>query len=196
MKGRIIKSFNELSEILKAQNRSFLLLYKKGSPQSEIAYSNYLEAGTEASDIGLYTADVNTVRDIHPVYSIASVPVILEFQGERLKNNYKGAHDTGYYSNLFQNAVYTAKAEKSGKPKKNVTVYTTPTCSWCTTLKSYLRKNHILYSEIDVSRDESAARDMAKLSGQHGVPQISVNGTMVVGFDKSRLNRLLEINGE
>ena len=113
---------------------------------------------------------------------------------EVLKNIYKGAHDPGYYKNLFENAVYVARAEKAGKPVKHVTVYTTPTCSWCNTLKSYLRKHQVRFTEIDVSSNETAAREMVNKSGQQGVPQTSVNGSMVIGFDKTKLNRLLEIS--
>jgi glutaredoxin-like YruB-family protein len=188
-----IHSLKELTGNIRDQKRSFLLLCKKGAPQSDTALENFRRAAETVSDIGLFTADVSAVRDIHPEYSVTSVPVVLEFQEERMKNIYKGAHDPGYYKSLFENAVYVARAEKAGKPVKNVTVYTTPTCSWCTTLKSYLRKNRIRFSEIDVSRDENAAREMASRSGQQGVPQTSVNGTMVVGFDRARLDRLLEI---
>lgn len=73
-------------------------------------------------------------------------------------------------------------------------VYTTPTCSWCNTLKSYLRKNQVRFSEIDVSKNDDSAREMVNKSGQQGVPQTSVNGSMVIGFDKTKLNRLLEIS--
>jgi glutaredoxin-like YruB-family protein len=88
-----------------------------------------------------------------------------------------------------------AKAEKEGRKVKQVTVYTTPTCSWCTTLKSYLSKSHIRYTEIDVSKDEEAAREMVSRSGQQGVPQILIGGEMIVGFDKARINRLLDVKG-
>ncbi|GAI03585.1 unnamed protein product [marine sediment metagenome] len=93
-----------------------------------------------------------------------------------MKNAYKGAHDPGYYKSLFENAVYVARAEKAGKTVKQVTVYTTPTCSWCGTIKSYLNKNKIRYSEIDVSKNESAAQEMVRRSGQQGVPQTLISG--------------------
>jgi glutaredoxin-like YruB-family protein len=138
---------------------------------------------------------VNTVRDIHPEYSISTAPVLLEFTGEEFKNTYKGAHDASYYRGLIDNAVYVAKAEKEGRKVKQVTVYTTPTCSWCTTLKSYLNKNQVRYTEVDVSKNETAAREMVSRSGQQGVPQTLIGGEMIVGFDKARINRLLEIQG-
>jgi len=188
-----VNSFQELQQKIGKEKRSFLLIYKQGSEQSDRASKNLAEAAGEVSDIGIFTADVNRVKDIHKVYSITSAPSLLEFKGKDMKNFYKGAHDPGYYKSLFENAVYVARAEKAGKTVKQVTVYTTPTCSWCGTLKSYLSKNKIRYSEIDVSKDDSAAQEMVRKSGQQGVPQTLIGGEMVVGFDKAKINRLLEI---
>jgi len=195
MKTTEVNSFQELQQKIGKEKRSFLLIYKQGSEQSDKANRNLAEAAGEVSDIGIFTADVNRVRDIHQAYSITSAPSLLEFKGKDMKNAYKGAHDPGYYKNLFENAVYIARAEKAGKAVKQVTVYSTPTCSWCGTLKSYLNKNKIRYSEIDVSKDDSAAQEMVKRSGQQGVPQTLIGGEMVVGFDKTKINRLLEIEG-
>ncbi|HCX73761.1 MAG TPA: NrdH-redoxin [Candidatus Cloacimonas sp.] len=76
---------------------------------------------------------------------------------------------------------------------KRVIVFSTPTCSWCRKLKTYLRENKISYKDIDVSRDSKAARDMVKKSGQQGVPQMWINNRPIVGFDKQKIDRELEI---
>jgi len=75
-----------------------------------------------------------------------------------------------------------------------VLVFTTPTCSWCRTVKQYLKSHHIHFKEIDVSRDPQAARDIQRRTGQQGVPVVLVNNRPVVGFNKSELNRLLDIH--
>ena len=190
-----VNSLEELKSNIGKEKRSFLLIYKKGSEQSEKAFHNLEQAASEARDIGIFTADVTEVRDIHPAYSISSAPALLEFSGNEFRNTYKGAHDSGYYKGLIDNAVYVAKAEKEGRKIKQVTVYSTPTCSWCTTLKSYLNKSGVPYSEIDVSKNEDAAQEMVRRSGQQGVPQTLIGGEMVIGFDKAKINRLLEIQG-
>jgi len=195
MNTTVIHSLSEFQEKNRRNNRFFLLIYKAGSEQSDIAHANIAEAASGLTDIEIYTADVNQVRDIHPEYSISSVPALLEFENRSFKNVIKGAHSPGFYQGLFENAVFIAKAEKEGKPVRRVTVYSTPTCSWCTTLKSYLRKNGIRYTDIDVSRNEEAAQEMVNRSGQQGVPQTLIDGEMVIGFDKSKINRLLEIEG-
>ncbi len=73
----------------------------------------------------------------------------------------------------------------------NVTVYSTPTCPWCTRAKSYLNQSGVPYTEKDVSVDVAAAREMVKISGQMGVPVLSIDGSVVVGFDKKRIDELL-----
>jgi len=74
-----------------------------------------------------------------------------------------------------------------------VIVFSTPTCSYCTTAKRYLREQHIKFTDIDVSRNTSAARDMQRRTGQTGVPVILINNRPIVGFDKPKINRMLGI---
>ncbi len=72
-----------------------------------------------------------------------------------------------------------------------VTVYSTPTCSWCHAVKDHLTSHQISFSEVDVSVDVEKAREMVARSGQYGVPVIDIDGEIVVGFDRARINALL-----
>lgn len=72
-------------------------------------------------------------------------------------------------------------------------VYSTPTCVYCKTLKSYLSQNKIEFEEIDVSKDEKELQDMIKKSGQMGVPVVDIDGEVIVGFDKEKIDKLLKI---
>jgi glutaredoxin-like YruB-family protein len=86
------------------------------------------------------------------------------------------------------------KTRKEKKQKKNrVIVFSTPTCSYCNMAKQYFRRNKIRFKDVDVSRDEAAARDLVRRTGQMGVPVIDINGKLIVGFDKPQINRLLDI---
>lgn len=190
---REVTSHKELIEILKNKKRGFLLLYKKGSEQSECSKKQILEAIQKVKETDIVSADVTTTRDIHEKYSITSVPAILEFESGNFVNVVKGCHDAGFYKSLFENALYAAKISESDRPQKRVIVYSTPTCSWCTTLKTHLKKHGIRYSDIDVSRDQQAASEMQRKSGQMGVPQTDIEGQIIVGFDKTRINNLLGI---
>ncbi len=73
----------------------------------------------------------------------------------------------------------------------SVIVFTTPTCSWCKKVKTYLKEKQIRYKEVDVSKDERAMKDMVRKSGQMGVPQLWINNRPVVGFDKAKIDRLI-----
>lgn len=64
-----------------------------------------------------------------------------------------------------------------------VTIYTTPTCSYCNMAKNYLKKRKVKFKEIDVSKDEKARNEMIKKSGRMGVPQIIIDDKVIVGFD-------------
>ena len=77
---------------------------------------------------------------------------------------------------------------------KKVVVFSTPTCSWCRKLKSYLKENKIRFTDVDVSRDAKAAQDMVWKTRQQGVPQMWINNVPVVGFDKQKIDKLLEIH--
>jgi glutaredoxin-like YruB-family protein len=173
--------------------RSLLLLYKSGSEQCNCAVRNIEEAMGKASGISLFSADVATVRDIHPVYGIETVPALLIFTGGRLSNVIKGCQGVSYYKALAENTLFRINNGSGQKALKRVTVYSTPACSWCNTLKTWLSKNSIAYTDIDVSRDQAAAEALVRRSGQQGVPQTDINGQIVVGFNQTELRRLLEI---
>lgn len=74
-----------------------------------------------------------------------------------------------------------------------VKLFTTPACSYCFTLKQFLKKHSIEFEEIDVSQDKKALEEMIKKSDQMGVPVIEIDGNIVVGFDKEKITELLNI---
>lgn len=193
MKVKNIHSHKELLGELVDTKNSYLLLYKKDSNQSTCAKENLEKVELDSEDIHVYSADVSEVRDIHGNYGIKSVPTLIEFEGSKFKNVLKGCQDAEFYKSYFENIIYELKADADDTPRKNVTVYTTPTCPWCTTVKNFLRKNGVRYTEVDVASDQSAAQSMVSKSGQQGVPQTEINGEMVIGFDQTKLNRLLEL---
>jgi glutaredoxin-like YruB-family protein len=188
-----ITSHKEMLDLLSEGRKNYVLLYKKGSESSDCSYSGVKKASQEISDINVLAADVNKVRDIHTNYGVTSAPTLLVFSGNDFVKTVKGCNDDGYYKSLFESALFTAKSAEGEVSQKRVTVYSTPTCTWCTTLKRHLDSNGIRYSEIDVSRDQKAAEDMVRRSGQQGVPQTDIGGEMIVGFDKTRINNLLGI---
>lgn len=75
--------------------------------------------------------------------------------------------------------------------RMSVTVYSTTTCPWCVKAKDYLKAKGIEYNDVNVSVDPSAAKEMIEKSGQRGVPVLDINGSIVVGFDKPQIDKLL-----
>ncbi len=74
----------------------------------------------------------------------------------------------------------------------NVTVYTTPTCPYCRQAKQFLAQRGVPFVEKNVAADRRAAQEMVHVSGQQGVPVITVDGQVVIGFDQPRLMQLLD----
>jgi glutaredoxin-like YruB-family protein len=72
-----------------------------------------------------------------------------------------------------------------------VTLYTTPTCTYCTKAKQYFRENRITFREYNVAKDMRRADEMVKKSGQMGVPVIDIHGKIIVGFNQPEIERAL-----
>jgi len=70
-------------------------------------------------------------------------------------------------------------------------VYSTPTCPFCKMAKAYLEAKGIPFEDLDVSSDPVAREEMIQRSGQMGVPVIDIDGQIVIGFDKERLDSLV-----
>lgn len=189
-----IKSHKELTEKVKSTERAYLLLFKKDSDQSSCAYDNLQRIADHIDSVEMFTADVSEVRDIHQEYGITSAPALLEFINGKFNKTVKGCHKPDFYKTVIENNAFKTQTGDE-KPQKRVTVYSTPTCPHCNTLKDYLRKMNVKFRDIDVSKDQQKAQELVKRTGQQGVPQTDINGQFIVGFDKKKINDLLEIKG-
>lgn len=74
---------------------------------------------------------------------------------------------------------------------QEVIVYSTPSCPYCSAAKDYFQEKGIDFTDHDVSQDREKAREMINKTGQQGVPVIEIDGEAVVGFDKQRIDSLL-----
>lgn len=57
-------------------------------------------------------------------------------------------------------------------------------------LKEFLSQKGITYKNRDVSTDPTAAQELMKM-GQRGVPVTIIDGQMIIGFDRGRLEQAL-----
>jgi glutaredoxin 3 len=65
---------------------------------------------------------------------------------------------------------------------KNVTVYTTDPCSFCTHAKALLHKRGIVYDEVNLGRDPAGRAELVAKTGMMSFPQIVVDGETLGGF--------------
>lgn len=72
-----------------------------------------------------------------------------------------------------------------------VTIYSTPTCTYCKMAKDYFNEHKVAYQEFDVASDIEKRKEMVDKSGQLGVPVIEINGQVVVGFDEDTIASLI-----
>jgi glutaredoxin 3 len=58
-------------------------------------------------------------------------------------------------------------------------------------VKEFLSQRKVPFSERNVAIDQQAAMEMVQRTGQQGVPVTIIDGEVVIGFDKSRLEQIL-----
>jgi len=73
-----------------------------------------------------------------------------------------------------------------------ITIYSTPTCTYCDKAKDFLKENNIEFTEVDVQNDLVAREEMIEKSGVRAVPVIDVDGQILTGFDKGQLVEAIE----
>jgi len=74
-----------------------------------------------------------------------------------------------------------------------VKVYTTVACPYCCTLKLFLQQHGVVFEEIDVTQNGEAREEMIQKSNQISVPVLDIDGEIVTGFDKEKIEKLLNI---
>src|SRR6056297_4189606 len=102
--------------------------------------------------------NVNRVKDIHTNYNIDSVPTVLVLRNSIPAELIKGEQTLAFYEKLL--TKIETGGDSNADYSHDVTIYTTPTCQYCSAVKAYLDKNNIQYKEIDVAEDQNAAQEL------------------------------------
>lgn len=79
--------------------------------------------------------------------------------------------------------------------KTPVIIYSAVWCGFCHMAKNYMDSLDIKYVEKDVDKESGAAQEAVQKSGQMGIPVIDVAGTIVLGFDRPRLDAAFQEKG-
>ncbi|MCK4453834.1 glutathione S-transferase N-terminal domain-containing protein [Candidatus Parcubacteria bacterium] len=81
--------------------------------------------------------------------------------------------------------------------KKNVKLYTTDNCSFCFTLREFLKENNVEFEEISISQDEKKRDELLKKLDEKGiwgsVPILDINKELIIGFEREKICNLLNI---
>ena len=80
---------------------------------------------------------------------------------------------------------------------KDVVVYTTDPCSFCTRVKQLLGARNIEYTEINLARDSAGRTELVERTGMMSFPQVLIGGELIGGFQETlaadRSGRLSEL---
>ncbi len=75
-----------------------------------------------------------------------------------------------------------------------IKIYSTPACPHCRAAKNYFKSLGLPFKDVDVSKNPKEAELMVKKTHQYGVPVIEIGNQVVVGFNRSKINKLLGVN--
>lgn len=73
-----------------------------------------------------------------------------------------------------------------------VTVYSADWCAFCHAAKDYLDKIGVKYTDKDVEHDAEALKESVEKSGQRGIPVLDIDGKIIVGFDRPKIDAALK----
>jgi glutaredoxin 3 len=75
--------------------------------------------------------------------------------------------------------------------KPSITIYSANWCAFCHAAKDYFDKLGLTYTDKDIESDPKFAQESIDKSNQMGIPVIDINGEIIVGFDRPKINAAL-----
>ncbi|MFH0925765.1 MAG: glutaredoxin domain-containing protein [bacterium] len=72
-------------------------------------------------------------------------------------------------------------------------IYSTSTSPYGIILKEFLKERHIEFEDIDIGTDRQKEVEMIIKSGQTAHPVTDLNGKIIVGCDRYRISKELEL---
>jgi glutaredoxin 3 len=73
-----------------------------------------------------------------------------------------------------------------------ITIYSADWCAFCHAAKDYLTKQGIKFTEKNVEENRDYAEEAVTKSGQMGIPVIDIDGEIIIGFDRPRIDNALK----
>ncbi len=72
-----------------------------------------------------------------------------------------------------------------------IIVYSADWCAFCHATKQYFDKLGIKYEDRNVEHDPKYMNESVQKSGQMGIPVIDIDGTIIIGFDRPKIDATL-----
>lgn len=76
--------------------------------------------------------------------------------------------------------------------QSRIIIFTGSSCPWCNRVKQYLKERRFRFHEVNVERDRDGARELQR-RGIKSVPVVLIGSYPIVGFDKTKIDRLLKL---
>ncbi len=187
-----IKDDKHLQEV-QEKHREFLILvfYANFSSSAKRALAELENFSKENKEAPVYVIDVQRLKGIHKQFGVENVPTVLALEKGKVACRIEGVESAQFYARILSGAAPSRPKKGERTISHRVIVYSGPGCPACGAAKSYLRRRGVSFREIDISRDQHAAERLVRRSGQMAVPQIDIDGHLVVGFDQAKIDRLL-----
>lgn len=72
-----------------------------------------------------------------------------------------------------------------------VVIYSATWCGFCHSVKQYLDKLGVAYEDRDIELSHTYATEAVSKSGQTGIPVVDIDGTIIIGFDRPKIDATL-----
>lgn len=73
-----------------------------------------------------------------------------------------------------------------------ITVYSASWCAFCHAAMEYMDKLGVKYEVKDIESDRAIAEEAVAKSNQMGIPVIDIDGEIIVGFDRPKIDSSLK----
>jgi len=187
-----LEDYKHLGEV-QEKHKEFLivLFYANFSSASKRALAELEQFSKEDEQVPVYVIDVEKVKGVHKQFGVENVPTVLVLRKGKVTQRLEGVQSAQFYARILSGAHPSRYKTGKGIVSHRVIVYSGPGCPACGTAKAYLRRRGVSFRVVDISRDQRAAEMLVRRSGQMAVPQIDIDGQLVVGFNQAKIDRLL-----
>jgi glutaredoxin-like YruB-family protein len=187
-----IEDQKHLGELQEKHKRFLVLLfYGNFSSASKRALAELEQFSKENEQVPVYGIDVERVKGVHKQFGVENVPTVLALRKGKVTQRLEGVESAQFYARIFSGVYPSHYKTGNSAVSHRVIVYSGPGCPACGAAKAYLRRQGVNFREVDIARDQHAAQSLVRRSGQMAVPQIDIDGHLIVGFDRAKIDRIL-----